>query len=74
MGASVREPVRLESPARQRLVAYRRRLDERLGCTGKALRLGSIPKKRRFPLAPDSQEKVESRFLLSSCFRTFVFS
>ena len=35
---------------------------------------GSIPKKRRLPLASDSQDKVESRFLISSCFRTFVFS
>jgi len=26
---------------------------------------GSIPKKRRLPLASDSQDKVESRFLIS---------
>ena len=35
---------------------------------------GSIPNKRRFRLASDREGKVKSRFLISSCFRTFVFS
>ena len=42
--------------------------------TGHLVKIGSIPKRRRLPLASDSQDKVESRFLISSCFRTFVFS
>ena len=52
---------------------YPRRLQYRL-VPGELSTGGAIPKKRRLPLASDSQDKVESRFLISSCFRTFVFS